>query len=52
MYGIERLQLALAAAGELPVQAICEHLRQEVSGWMQTQADDITLIVARHTGAG
>jgi serine phosphatase RsbU (regulator of sigma subunit) len=52
MYGIERLQLALAAAGELPVQTICERIRQEVSGWMQSQADDITLIVARHTGAG
>ena len=39
----------VVAAGELPVQAICEHIRQEVSGWMQSQADDITLIVARRT---
>ncbi|HEU4578703.1 MAG TPA: SpoIIE family protein phosphatase [Polyangiaceae bacterium] len=52
MYGIERLMLALAAAGELPVQTICERIRREVGGWMQSQADDITLVVARHTGLG
>ena len=50
MYGIERLQRALAAAGELPVEIICQRIREEVSAWMQAQADDITLIVARHTG--
>ena len=52
MYGIERLMMTLASTGELPVQTICERIRQEVSAWMASQADDITLIVARHTGAG
>jgi serine phosphatase RsbU (regulator of sigma subunit)/DNA-binding LacI/PurR family transcriptional regulator len=50
MYGIERLMITLAAVGDQPVQSICERIRQEVSDWMQAQADDITLVVARHTG--
>lgn len=52
MFGIERLMLTLAAAGEQPVQTICERIRQQVNSWMQSQADDITLVVARHTGSG
>ena len=50
MYGIERLRALLVASGELPVQAICDRIVQDVSAWMQTQADDMTLIVARHVG--
>jgi sigma-B regulation protein RsbU (phosphoserine phosphatase) len=50
MYGVERLLGVLAATGELPVDEICQRIRSEVSTWMHTQADDITLIVARHTG--
>jgi serine phosphatase RsbU (regulator of sigma subunit) len=52
MYGIDRLQAVLASAGELPVQEICQRIRDEAGRWMATQADDITLIVARHTGDG
>lgn len=50
MYGVDRLQGVLASAGERPVAEICQRIRDEVGRWMTVQADDITLIVARHTG--
>jgi sigma-B regulation protein RsbU (phosphoserine phosphatase) len=50
MYGMERLLALITASGRLPVQTICDRVLQDVTAWMQTQDDDITLIVARHLG--
>ncbi|HVZ31415.1 MAG TPA: PP2C family protein-serine/threonine phosphatase, partial [Polyangiaceae bacterium] len=47
MYGIERLCAVLAASAALPVQSICDQVLQDVTSWMDTQHDDMTLIVAR-----
>lgn len=49
-YGPDRLEKLLTATGELPVQAICDAIMKDVSEWMCSQDDDITLVVARHTG--
>jgi sigma-B regulation protein RsbU (phosphoserine phosphatase) len=50
-YGPDRLDQLLTSTGELPVQAICDAIMKDVSAWMGRQDDDITVVVARHTGA-
>lgn len=50
-YGSERLEALLTSTGELPVQAICDAIMNDVSEWMGTQDDDMTVVVARHIGA-
>ena len=48
-YGIDRLCAALEAAGGKPVAEIRDRLLASVQGFLHEQADDIALLVARHT---
>jgi len=48
-YGIERLCAALEAAGSKSVAEIRDRLLASVQGFLHVQADDIALLVARHT---
>jgi sigma-B regulation protein RsbU (phosphoserine phosphatase) len=50
LYGHERLEQQLALTGHLSVQAIRDGILREVTSWMDTQDDDVTLVVLRHTG--
>ncbi len=50
-YGQDRLQKLLETVGHLPVQAISDSIMADITKWMTSQEDDITLVVARHTGA-
>ena len=49
-YGHERLERLIEQSGELPAERICESIIADVSAWMKTQDDDLTLLVARHRG--
>lgn len=49
-YGIERLERRIQLSGHLAASRICELVVQDVQGWMHTQTDDLTLVVARHRG--
>jgi phosphoserine phosphatase RsbU/P len=50
VYGNERLEQLIAKHGALPARQICERVIEDVSGWMASQDDDMTLVVARHLG--
>lgn len=47
-YGIERLVRAVEQSGHLAAPQLCEAVLNEVRGWMCSQDDDLTLLVARH----
>ena len=47
-YGIERLMRAVEQSGHLAAPQLCEAVLNEVRGWMCSQDDDLTLLVARH----
>jgi phosphoserine phosphatase RsbU/P len=51
VYGNERLEQLIAKHGALPAPQICERVIADVNGWMASQDDDMTLVVARHMGA-
>jgi phosphoserine phosphatase RsbU/P len=50
-YGPERLERLVESVGHLPAARICERVLEDVGDFMETQDDDMTLVVARH-GAG
>ena len=49
-FGIARLCAAIEAAAEGSVEDIRDRVLSDVGAWMATQADDITLLVARYSG--
>jgi phosphoserine phosphatase RsbU/P len=49
-FGVERLARELERVHAAPVDEIRQHLMRCVQGWMDTQRDDISLVVARHQG--
>jgi serine phosphatase RsbU (regulator of sigma subunit) len=49
-FGLDRLCAALEAVAEQPADAIRDHILGAVADWTDTQADDVTLLVARYCG--
>jgi len=50
-FEVERLQAVLKQQAASSVEQIRDAILKEVRQWMAVQDDDITLLVARHTGA-
>jgi hypothetical protein len=51
LFGPERLASTLASVASRPVLEIRDHVLAEAQRFMKTQADDMTLIVLRYSGA-
>jgi DNA-binding LacI/PurR family transcriptional regulator/serine phosphatase RsbU (regulator of sigma subunit) len=49
-YGVQRLARQLEAVHAKPLAEIRDHLLRDVQSWMDTQRDDISLLVARQQG--
>jgi PAS domain S-box-containing protein len=50
LFDIDRLERAVAAIGDAPVQQVLDHLIGEVDRHMARQDDDISLVVVRYVG--
>jgi serine phosphatase RsbU (regulator of sigma subunit) len=50
LYGSDRLEQLVTRHGALPPSRLCELVIEDVTAWMGTQDDDMTLLVARHLG--
>lgn len=52
LFGEARLMDALKTVAREPVEHIADHLIAAVREWMDTQTDDLTLMVVRYVGTG
>lgn len=49
-FGLARLCAIVEASAHLEVSAIVENIANDVAQWQTAQADDVTVVVARHVG--